>query len=140
MPMRSTVATLSADQTTCTFPDGVTAVFNNPIPQLASHITDPTGIALDIHAPTGSICGHLYYVENAADVLAVRVGTEGVSFETPLDDGNFYLDCPAHTYTTSDDDPPTCGVPGFSYPTSGPPPYTFTLFSTGLQSPLFACQ
>lgn len=143
MPMRATPATLSTDQTTCTFADGVYVVFNAPLPRLSSHVTDPGGIEFSIYAPDASLCGHLYYEENAGDVLGVSDGTDGATWETPLDSSGFALGCPSHRYTGSPDDglacQPSTVVPGFVYSTSGPP-YSFTVSSVATPSPLFTCQ
>lgn len=103
------------------------------------------GITFNVIAPDGTRCGALGYAENVSDTLSVSAGNESATWETPLDNGEFMLDCPSHRYTSSPDDSLTCegvdgaDVPHFEYSRSGPP-YSFTVISRGAPLPLFTCQ
>ena len=143
IPLGATVtATLSDDRTTCTFLDGVTVVFDQPLTELFAEANSEYGISFNVYAPDGSTCGHLYWIENASNVLEITVGNQSVGFETPLDGDDWRLTCPSHTYTASAGNQlacqsPTVVVPGVAYSDL---PFTIFLESVATPSPLFTCQ
>lgn len=107
IPMSATATgTLSADQKTCTFPDGVYITFAQAFPRTCLY--QPDGLHLSVHNPDGSVCGGLYYVESSSGPI---IGlSQSVGWE-PEDEGltTVLLRCPTHTYAARIEDVDSCG-------------------------------
>jgi hypothetical protein len=138
--MNAITATLSADQMTCTFPDGVRAVFNAPLPDLMED-EQGGGVYLTIYGSDGSTCGQLSVQAFTGDDETVINNDAG--WEANYNDGNYGLGCLSKTYSASMNDIDACDpsviVPGFSIEVAGSA-YSFTLSSAATVSALFTCQ
>lgn len=142
MPMRATTATLSSDETTCTFADGVSVVFNYPVPRLAYYFPAPGGVEFTIYSADGSSCGYLHYFRNVNDDISTSAGTDTAHWVTPAHDEPYELACSSQTYTgyINDDQCDWANSPAFVYKLEAGPRYTFTVQSAATPSVLFSCQ
>ena len=131
----TTPGTLSADRTTCSWPDGSTATFDAPLP------TDTT--QLDHLAFTFSGGGTTWkFVDTFMNRMELTVAGKTETSEL-MPDRTFDLVCDdGTTYSTKFDTLFTCQAPARA-PTDGfdvtATSFTFTISAVGVASPLFTC-
>ncbi len=112
VPMSATPAKLSADQTTCTYADGVSVVFDAPVPSFASVAYNATGLSFTVYGTGAAECGRLDLMEpggnvHVGGVLDVSDATADARWYTPSDYGGYELACPSHSYTADPETPST---------------------------------
>jgi hypothetical protein len=135
IPSRATPATLSADRTRCTWPDGSQVTFDSPLP---NNTIDLERLAFDV---TGSGCAWRF-VDTFQNRMELTVdGDTEVSQLHP--DHEFELACSSGTSYTADFDLLfTCQAPARA-PTDGfevtPTSFQFTLSAVNAPTPLFTC-
>jgi hypothetical protein len=153
MPMRATPAALSADETTCTFADGVRLVFNTTVSSFQQK-QQAGGAKLTVYNSNGSVCGELVAeVTSGGYQIAINNGVDlndGAEWNMNYDVGTDDLQCTSKIYTASMSDinacPSAATLPGFGYTcpvmigSLASPPYSFTLTSATTSGTLFTCQ
>jgi hypothetical protein len=128
-------ATLSADRSSCTYPDASSVHFDTPLPNSTQELTR---LAFDI---TGSGCS-ARFVDTFHNRMELTVGLDTAVSEL-LPGGDFQLHCPdGVTYETSFDTLFKCAPPARA-PTDGfdisATMVMFTISSVSTPDPLFTC-
>ena len=138
--MRATTGALSADRTTCTYPDGVRVVWDTALP------TDPFQLdrfALTVFTSGGVKCARFVDTfENRMELTPEALG-EGETIVSELHPGKkFHLHCPDQDFETNFDTLFTCTPPAFA-PTDGfdvdPTSVSFSISSTSTVGQLVHC-
>jgi hypothetical protein len=137
MPGRATPATLEADRGSCTFADGVTVVFDTPLPMDTQQLE-----RLEFSVMTnGSECGR--FVDTFMNRMELTGGGETVVSEL-LPGSEFHLRCADGDFSSSFDLLFDCAAMGIPAPTDGfevtPTSFAFTVTSVSTPGELFRCE
>lgn len=136
LPSRQTPGALSADRTSCTWPDGARVTFESPLP---NDTLDLERLAFDVTGPGGCSWRFVDTFQNRME-LTVDGNTE-VSQLHP--DRTFELACSSGTSYEADFDLLFTCQPPARAPTDGfdvtPTSFEFTLSAVNAPIPLFTC-